>query len=107
MSIATAFASVLMAVSQPSAATCTSIPGWESATSNQRIRWIVIGEIHGNNESPAIFADAVCLTARSRRVVVALEQGADNQEAIDALSHLMEARLRGEPCLAPLRGTQT
>lgn len=84
MSIATSFAFVLAAASQISAAPCTSLPGWESAIANRDIRWIVIGEIHGNNESPAIFADAVCLTARSRRVVVALELGADTQDAIDA-----------------------
>lgn len=82
MGIVLAAASLLTVAGQPNA--CTPLPGWDNAIANQGIRWIVIGEMHGNNESPELFADAVCLTARSRQVVVAIELSADIQSAIDA-----------------------
>ena len=47
-------------------------------------RWIVIGAIHGSNEVPQAFADAVCLTAQSNPVVVAVEQPTSDQLAIDS-----------------------
>lgn len=63
---------------------CPAIAGWEAVLADDATRWIVLGEMHGNNESPAVFADAVCLTARSRAVVVALELPEDMQTLIDA-----------------------
>lgn len=63
---------------------CQAIPGWDQIVSRDELRWIVIGEIHGSNEIPDIFADAVCLAAASRPVVVALEQPSVDQARIDA-----------------------
>lgn len=63
---------------------CQAIDGWDSLLAREQVRWIVIGEMHGNTESPAIFADAVCLTAQARPVVVALEMPSMAQPAIDA-----------------------
>lgn len=63
---------------------CRPIAGWDSLLAREQVRWIVIGEMHGNAESPAIFADAVCLTAQVRPVVVALEMPSMAQPAIDA-----------------------
>ena len=63
---------------------CNPISGWEQALADEQVRWIVIGEMHGTSETPAIFADAVCLTAQTRPVVVAIEQPATEQGAIDA-----------------------
>jgi hypothetical protein len=66
-------------------ADCTPIPGWERVLSDENVRWIVIGELHGTAETPAIFADAVCLTAEKRGpVVVALEIPSSDQPAIEA-----------------------
>lgn len=61
---------------------CQRIPNWEQVLEEQP-RWIVIGEIHGSNEVPEAFANAVCLTAESNPVVVAVEQPASDQLAID------------------------
>lgn len=63
---------------------CVPIPGWEQVLAREELRWIVIGELHGTAETPAIFADAVCLAAQERRVVVALEVPSTDQPAIDA-----------------------
>lgn len=65
-------------------APCQPIAGWDDVLANDQTRWIIIEEMHGNNESPDIFADAVCLTAQHRRVMVALEQPDSAQPAIDA-----------------------
>ena len=62
---------------------CDPIAGWEQVIGSEKVRFIVLGEMHGTNEVPAIFADAVCLTAETRRVVVAVEQPAFEQGAID------------------------
>lgn len=63
---------------------CQAIDGWDSLLARDQVRWIVIGEMHGNAESPTIFADAVCLTAQARPVVVALEMPSIAQANIDA-----------------------
>ena len=75
--------SLLLLAPTPPSDVCAPIPGWEQVLADEQLRWIVIGEVHGSNEVPAIFADAVCLTARSRPVVVALEQPASDQAAIN------------------------
>lgn len=62
---------------------CQRIPNWEKVLEKQT-RWIVIGEIHGSNEVPEAFADAVCLTGQSKPVVVAVEQPTSDQLAIDS-----------------------
>lgn len=78
-------APLLLAAAAPgSPAGCNPIHGWDQVLVREEVRWIIFGEMHGNAESPAIFADAVCLTARDRRVVVALEMPSIMQGAIDA-----------------------
>ena len=42
---------------------CNAIEGWETMLQDRDPAIIVIGEMHGNAESPAIFADAVCRSA--------------------------------------------
>lgn len=84
MSLLAAFAPLLLSVAAPNAAPCNPIPGWEQVLADESKRIIVVGEMHGTNETPALFADAVCLTAQARRLVVAVEQPAIDQAAIDA-----------------------
>jgi hypothetical protein len=63
---------------------CAAIPGAATVLSDQSIKTIVVGEMHGTNETPAIFADLTCLAASSgRNVVVALEHPTTEQPAID------------------------
>lgn len=80
---------LLTALSSPGAAApsgpaCHPIPGWEAVSQRRDLGFLVIGEMHGSSEIPQIFADAVCLTAATRPVTVALEQNEAGQEAIDA-----------------------
>lgn len=63
---------------------CKPISDWNTIISEKKIRWIVLGEMHGTNEMPEIFADAVCLTAQVSPTVVALELPAIDQPRIDA-----------------------
>lgn len=66
------------------ASSCVPVPGanglWQA-----NIRWVIVGEIHGTNESPDAFARLVCLAAATGRpVTVALEWPSDDQAGIDA-----------------------
>lgn len=81
---ASLIAATLIFAASGSAVACRPIPGWDEILANPSARWLVIGETHGNNESPDIFADAVCLTAQVRPVVVAVEHPDADQAAIDA-----------------------
>lgn len=84
MSLVAALSPLLLAAAAPSNEPCKPIPGWDEVLTRDDLRFIVIGEIHGNNETPALFAEAVCLTAQSWPVVVALEQPSIDQPAIDS-----------------------
>jgi len=67
-----------------SVSACTPVVGadrlWQGSN-----RWIIVGEMHGTNETPDAFLNLVCLAAETRRpVTVALELSADGQSVIDA-----------------------
>lgn len=63
---------------------CDAIPGVQRLVQGRDLRWIVVGEIHGNNETPAAFADLVCAASAREPVVVAVEEPVSSQNAIDA-----------------------
>ena len=76
--------SIGLALAASSAAlACNPIAGWQDMLAERKPHFVVIGEMHGNAESPAIFADAVCLTAEVTPVIVALELPPSEQDAID------------------------
>jgi hypothetical protein len=84
MSLLAALSPLVLAAATPVTGQCAPIAGWDQVLGDERSRIVVLGEVHGSNEIPAAFADAVCLTAQSRRVVVAVEQPSVDQAAIDA-----------------------
>ena len=47
-----------------------------------KLRYLLIGEIHGSVEVPAIFSDIAC-AASSRPLLIGVEWPADNQKALD------------------------
>jgi hypothetical protein len=52
---------------------------WQPTT-----RWVIVGEMHGTNETPDAFANLICLAAATRRpITVALEYSSDAQPVID------------------------
>lgn len=76
-----AIAAALLSAITPS---CAPVPGasrlWQPET-----RWVIVGEMHGTNESPDAFANLVCLAGTTGRpVTVALEYTSDDQATIDA-----------------------
>lgn len=77
--------SLLAATLAATAPACAPIEGWDQVLAKDEIRWVVVGELHGTAETPAMFADAVCLSAIERGpVVVALEMPSSDQAGIDA-----------------------
>ena len=74
----------LVASSQPDRAPCAAIPGAAALLTDRSVKTIVVGEMHGTNETPEAFADLVCLAAASgRRIVVALEHPTIEQPVFD------------------------
>lgn len=84
MSLVALLAPLLVAAATPGVSPCIPIPGWDEVLASDRSRIIVFGEMHGSNEAPEIFADAVCQAAQSRKLVVGVEQPSSDQSAIDA-----------------------
>ncbi|HWJ71119.1 MAG TPA: hypothetical protein VNS79_13845 [Sphingobium sp.] len=58
-------AAALLGAAPSLAPPCSDIAGWGRIMASPSVRWIVIGETHGTQEAPAIFADAVGLAAQS------------------------------------------
>jgi len=66
------------------AAVCTSISGAEQLWSRPKLRWLIVGELHGSNETPAAFGDLVCdALEHGKLVTVALERSSSEQELLD------------------------
>lgn len=83
MSLFIGFSALLLGSAASSDGACGPLAGWEKVLTRADSQFIIIGEMHGTNESPKVFADAVCLTALHRDVIVGLEQPASNQADID------------------------
>ena len=65
---------------------CSAISGADQIWSKPALRWVFIGELHGNNETPAAFFDLVCdALAKGKQVTVALEHPMDEQAALDGI----------------------
>ncbi|MEO0591028.1 MAG: hypothetical protein AAFZ11_10770 [Pseudomonadota bacterium] len=62
---------------------CTPVDG-ASRLFRDDVTWIIVGEIHGTNQTPQAFGNLVCLATRTNRaVIVAVEFSSDWQPAID------------------------
>jgi hypothetical protein len=65
-------------------ASCSPIPGADQIWSKPSVHWVFIGELHGSNETPAVFRDLVCgAIAQGKHVTVALERPTSEQAALD------------------------
>ncbi len=73
-----------LAGSSPAAgAPCQAIAGVSAVWGKRDLRWLIVGETHGTVETPAAFANLVCLAAAARGpVVVALEYSVGDQARI-------------------------
>jgi len=73
-----------MLAAATSISTCTPVPGAEKLWESPSTRYVMVGETHGTNEAPELFADLACAASKKRHVMVALEQPPEDQPAIDA-----------------------
>jgi len=65
-------------------ASCKPIDGArEMAAGTSKIRFLIIGEVHGTNEIPALFGELACEIARGRSITVALEFPATSAIALN------------------------
>lgn len=63
---------------------CSPVPGAGALWSKPDLRFIVVGEMHGSVETPALFADLVSAAmSGTRPVVVGLERPVEEQADID------------------------
>jgi hypothetical protein len=71
---------------------CSPIPGAEQLWARSGLRFVLVGEMHGTTETPAIFGDLVCSARATKRTIIvgvelreqqALEvfMGAENHDA--------------------------
>lgn len=64
---------------------CNKPNGSERLTENPNTRYIIFGELHGNNETPAVFAETVCsVAAAGKKVIVGIEHPKSNQDSFKA-----------------------
>ena len=81
---ALAAATLLAAPAESAEPRCAApVDGLASLLEKPRLRFLLLGEIHGTAETPALFSDIICL-ASSRPLVVGVEWPADSQQALDA-----------------------
>jgi len=67
------------------AAHCNPVPGESQLWANSQTRYVIVGEVHGTVQTPALFADLACAAhASGRPVVVGIEISATAQPALDA-----------------------
>jgi hypothetical protein len=68
------------------AASCPSMPGAEKVWSQTSVHWVLIGEVHGSNETPEVFGNLVCdALVHERKVIVAVERPTSEQAALDGI----------------------
>jgi hypothetical protein len=74
----------LLRAGAAAAVSCPSIPGAEQVLSRTSVHWVLIGEMHGSNETPEVFGNLVCdALVHERKVTVALERPVREQAALD------------------------
>lgn len=66
---------LVLAAACPAAAapSCKQVPGARQFVGINKFRFLIVGEMHGTNETPALVADLACNFASSRPVTVGIE----------------------------------
>lgn len=75
--------SMLLAQAAAAMLMCEPIPGADAILDDRSRRYIVMGEIHGTVEAPAMFADLVCEASNRGPVIVGIEFPATEQALFD------------------------
>jgi len=80
-----ALAALALLAASAAPAACVPVEGAATLWARPETRWVIVGEMHGTNETPDAFTNLVCLAAKSRGpVIVAIEYPADMQPVLDA-----------------------
>jgi len=83
---------------------CSPVPGADQIWSRPAVHWLFIGELHGSNETPAVFGNLVCdAIAHGKHVTVALERPSSEQAALDNILTALDLAKAKEDLLQ-LRG---
>ena len=69
---------------------CSPIPGAERLWARSELRFVLVGEMHGTNETPAVFGDLVCSASETKRTIIAGLEVRDQQ----ALNRFMDSKNR-------------
>jgi hypothetical protein len=69
---------------------CSPIPGAERLWARSELRFVLVGEMHGTNETPVVFGDLVCSASETKRTIIAGLEVRDQQ----ALNRFMDSRNR-------------
>lgn len=73
-------------------AACAKPEGW-SSVAGRKTRYIIFGETHGTREAPAFLGTVACgLARRGERLLVAIEHGATDNDALQAAWALPDAQ---------------
>src|SRR5690242_6766716 len=66
---------LVLAAAAPATAAqrCSPVPGAEQFVASKQYRFIIVGEMHGTNETPALVGDLACELSASKPVTVAVE----------------------------------
>lgn len=69
------------------------LPGAAQLWARPEGRYVFVGEPHGTNEAPRLFADLICAAhARGRPVIAAVEHDSDQQRVIDEFTRAPEGQ---------------
>jgi len=67
-------------------ASCSPIPGADRIWTDASAHWVLVGELHGSNETPSAFVDLVCDgLAKGKHITVALERPTSEQPALQGM----------------------
>jgi len=78
-------AALALLAASTAAPQCQPVNGAATLWARRDTRWVIVGEMHGTNETPDAFVNLVCLASRARGpLTVAIEYPADMQPVLDA-----------------------
>jgi hypothetical protein len=81
---------VVLVASAEERDSCSPIPGAERLWARSELRFVLVGEMHGTNETPAVFGDLVCSASETKRTIIAGLEVRDQQ----ALNRFMDSKNR-------------
>lgn len=73
---------------------CAPLPGWEEVAARAEGHYLIFGELHGTEQSPAVVGEYVCAVSRDASVLVAVELSAVFDEGLQRAWRAPEGAFR-------------